>query len=272
MTSFAEQITGLAIPDFGAAEAQHPRIWWYHGNKQVKTAGSFYTKQAEFIEGLETPWAIDNRFDDEVGYSTPTLKVMFLTKRSQPFRDEKDPATGRRLKDVPRKWFLRWETGMQIYTELLMLIEGYEHPVVWCVDGLIGKAVDGKGGILKTYEGGLLAQAGRVAKKNLPPWSFWVPISTKRTADGKVAYEDTGYGSFVTPPAIQLPDNPMDTLFVGPELMERGGDILRSLPDWAKFKRMPEGAIEASYVIEEVKQLPSGRNVPQPIGDDGDTY
>lgn len=273
MASFAEQITDIAIPEVAGSEgAEAPRIWWRNGVKQAKTGGFFYTSDKEFPGGLEAPWATKEVYDGENGYVAERLRVAVLAKRSQPFRDPKD-ASGKRDRTQPRQWGLKWEPGMQIYTELLCFIEGYAGPVIWCADGLTGKAVDAA---LKAYKTGLLAEGSRVAKRALPWWSFWLPVSTKLAGDGKVAYEDTGFGSFVTPPALALGGNALDTLFVGAEVLAAGAEVLNdSFAAWAKTippHRLPGNVVEAEVV--EIKALPAGRNVPQAIGEDedGPTY
>lgn len=261
--SFADMIKDVAIPETaGRQNDDLPRIWWHNGVRQAKTGGSFYTKQAEFAGGLDAPWAQDERFEGEVGYSTVELKIAVLSYRTQPFvQQEKLPG-----EKFARKQFLtRWEPGAKLYTEVLCFIAGFREPVVWCSDGLTGKAVSSKTGILKTYEGGLLSQAEGIAGQQMPLWSFWLPIATKRTADGKIAYEDTGFGSFVTPPALLLPKDALDTLFVGPELLERGARIMRQHARWAQQKRLPENTIEAEYTVTATPALPAPRNVPVDI-------
>jgi hypothetical protein len=58
MSSFADQITDLAIPDTTQTIAfEPPKIWFHNGVKQAKTAGSFYTRASEFANGLGAPWA-----------------------------------------------------------------------------------------------------------------------------------------------------------------------------------------------------------------------
>lgn len=271
MATFAEQITDIAIPDVAPMDAvEAPRIWWYNGVRAAKTPGSFYTKSSEFPAGLGEPWQVDNRFEDEQGWSATTLKLAPLAVRAQPFRDPKG-ADGKRDRNQPRQWATRWEPGMQIYTEVLCLIDGYTGPVIFCSDGLFGKAVDGKGGILKTYQAGLLAEASRIAGRQMPLWSFWLPITSKRNGD-KIAYEDTGYGSFVVLPVLALPENPIDALFVGPDVLAKGAEILNtSFNKWSKTippHRLPGNTVEATYTVTEPAALPAPRNVPQVITPD----
>ena len=136
---------------------------------------------------------------------------------------------------------------------------------------MTGQAVTGKGGLLRSYIDGLLKEASRVAKRGLPLWSFWLPIATKRNGD-KNAYEDTGFGSFVTPPALFLPEKPMDTLFVGQDVMTRGAELLTEHEGWADARRSNATTVDAEYTVTDVPQLTAPvRNVPQPIEAD-DTY
>lgn len=259
--SFADRLADLTIPKTSVPlmTFEPPRIWFHNGDRKSKTAGSFYTKDAEFPGGLGAPWADDDRFDGETGFSTQTLKVAVLSYRSQPFSKTQDEQGRDRV-----KFEQHWEKGMSILTELLCLIEGNDEPVVWSMKGLTGKAVTGKGGILQQYKNGLMKDASRLAGQGLPPWAFWLPVASKRTADGKIAYEDTGYGSFITPPALTLPENPLDALFGGQDLIDRGEAALHQYPTWAETRRLPQNTVEGEVVYEAAQaQLPPGRNAPQ---------
>lgn len=267
MTSFADQITDLAIPETKLVTFEPPRFWYHNGVKQAKTAGSFYTRASEFAGGLSAPWAPEERFDGESGFSTSALRIAVLAFRSQPFKKWKDEEG----KDQTEFAF-KYEKGMTILTEILCMIEGYDGAAVWSMKGLTGQAVTGRGaGLLPAYTNGLLKEASRIARRGLPLWSFWLPIASKRVGE-KVAYEDTGYGSFITPPALFLPANAMDELFVGPDALQRGADLLKEYPEWDTTKRMPGGVVTAEFTVEETKALPPpSRNVPQLVGDD-DSY
>ena len=262
--SFADQIKDLALPDVPTRAAEFPRIGWRNGVKQAKTGGFFYARADEFPDGLGAPWHAEQVYDGEDGYKTEALKIVPIATRTQPFRDERDPVTNKAIKGS-RQWFTRFErgTGMQLFTEVLCLMEGYDGPVTFCSDGLTGKAV---GVALRAYENGLLQEAGRVAKQGLPMWTFWVPLATKTNGD-KIAYEDTGFGSFVTPPALALPENPLDALFVGSEVMERATAIYQQYAKWSTTLRLPNNTVEGEVLsITETKQIAApGRNVPQPL-------
>lgn len=267
--SFADQITALAIPDTKTVSFEPPRMWWHNGDRKSKTGGSFYTRASEFPEGLGEPWNAEERFEGEQGFATLKLNIAVLAYRSQPFRKYQDAAGRDRV-----EYATKWEKGMSIHTEVLCMVQGYTTgAVVWSMKGMTGQAVTGKSGIIRSYVDGLLREAGRVAKRGLPLWSFWLPISSKLLSGDKIAYEDTGFGSFVTPPALHLPVNPMDTLFVGQDMLTYGADLLREHEGWADARRLPEGTVNAEYTVEEPRQIaaPGGRNVPQPVADD-DTY
>lgn len=266
MTSFADQITALAIPDTKTVTFEPPRLWWHNGVKQAKTGGSFYTRASEFPAGLTDPWTPEERFEGEQGFATLKLNIAVLAYRSQPFRKYQDAAGKDRV-----EYGLKWEKGMSIHTEVLCMIPGYDGAAVWSMKGMTGQAVTGKGGIIRSYVDGMLREAGRIAKRGLPLWSFWLPIGTKLLATDKIAYEDTGFGSFVTPPALHLPANAMDVLFVGSDLLNRGAELLNEHEGWADARRMPEGTVEAEYTVSETPQIAAPRNVPVAV-DEGDTY
>lgn len=262
--SFADTIKGITIPQTAARDMDNQsRFYWHNGIRAAKTGGSFYAKQADFSGEFSPPWKADTRFEDEAGFGTTDLKIAVLAYRTQPFiQHEKLPGE----KYGRKEWFLKWEKGMKFYTEVLCFVEGYPDIAVWASDGLTGKAVTGKGGIIPSYEAGLLAQAEGVAGQPLPLWAFWLPISTKRVGD-KIAYEDTGFGSFVTPPALHLPKDAMETRFVGGELLERGARLMKQYARWATTKRLPENTVEAEYTVSAPAQIAAPRNVPQPITD-----
>lgn len=255
MGTFADEITSIAIDSQHTAAFEPSKIWWHNGVRQVKQPGHFYARAADFPAGIPG-WVDIEKFEGEAGLTIESVKLAVLTWRSQAFRKSDDPS-------VPGEWLIKWEPGATIYTELLCLIEGMDEPVIWAAKGLTGKAITGKGGILPTYQNGLLRNAVRVAGKALPHWTFWLPISSKRTADGKTAYEDTGHGSFVTPPALILPDDAMDVLYVGRDVLARGEEVLNEYHGWKDARRMPANTTHGEYYVEEPKALPAPKNAPQ---------
>lgn len=253
--SFADQISGATIPQVEMSTDEPPRIWWHNGVKNAKTSGNFYTKETELLHAPNPPWAQVDRFDGEVGFTTERLSIAVIGHRAQAFI--------RNGKDTPPTWLTKWEKGAQIYTEMLCFVPGIDGPVVWAMRGLTGKAVTGKGGILGTYQAGLLRDASKVAGKALPLWTFWLPIATLRDTAGKIVYSDTGHGSTVTPPALYLPKDALDTLYVGNDMLSEGALIREQYADWFKRRRGNEAA-------EETPAAPAYRNAPQQVEDDED--
>jgi hypothetical protein len=262
--SFADQIAD--IEDLPIDALEPGRMSWLHGVKQAKMPGVFYIKAANLSETPGAPWADDNeRFEGEDGYSTPKLQIAIIGFRSQWFVPDED-----RTKP-PKEWLLGYQEGIgaKKITEYLCLVEGINDPIVLSMSG------KNKGqpmwDIFKAYQNGLLKQGSRIAKRQLPVWSFWLPIANKRTPEGKTFYEDAKdgagntYGSVVTPPALYLPDNPLDTLYVGADIIRLGASIHNDFSEWFKVKRLPQGTVEGQVTVSATKALPPARNVPQPL-------
>lgn len=269
MTStFADQIAtiGDAIP---AATALEPgRIIWLHGIKQAKLPGAFYVKDTELNGTPAEPWKADNRFEEERGergYSTPALKIAVLGQRTQWF------IQGDRDNGTITQWIARYEEGSKKLVEFLVLVEGISEPMVLSASGM-NKAkplIDA----VYDYRNGLLKQASRIAKVQLPLWAFWLPFQNRLDSNGKTAYQEAAdgqgktYGSVVTPPALRLPPDAMDALFVGKETLERGAAIVAEYHNWPKTKRLSNDMVEGQVIT--VKALPEPRrNVPQALPDD----
>jgi hypothetical protein len=247
-----------SIEDLPIGQLEPGRIIWLHGHKQSKTPGVFYAKAAEFAATPAKPWSSDNRFDEEAGFSAAELRVAIIGWRQQWF---KQGAEGQ-----PPQYLTGYEVGAKKNVEVLCLVEGLDDPMVLSVSGM-NKAkpiLD----LIRSYEDGLLKQANRIARKSLPRWTFWLPIRSKEK-DGKIAYIDAtdsagkSYGSVVTPPALFLPDDAMETCFVGEDILRRGAEVHDMYREWFAAKRLPQGVVEGE-VIERLA-LPAPKNMPQPI-------
>lgn len=219
----------------------YPRIWWYNGSKQGGTNGHFYTNEREFPEGLPT-WTQVERYDDEVGYTADALRIAVIRRRSQAYSE--DRSTGNTVKT----WHPHYKPGLRIYTELLCLVDGIAEPVVWIVKGMLGKHVTSRMGILAAHSDATVKQAIPTWKGGgtVPPWAFWVPIVAPRTDKGKPVYTDTGYGSHVTLPALDMPLNVtrevLVSLYVGRELLDYGLEVYQASAEWAKTLRTNDDA------------------------------
>ncbi len=273
--SFLETIN--TIDDLPTGELAPGVIWWLHGAKagQTKAPGVWYAKATEFADVPPAPWELDNRFEDEQGYSTPELRLAVIGWRAQWFLQDKDNP-----KSLPR-YLPEYQDGANKHVEILVMIDGLDEPFIISVKGY--HRTKAMLDAIREYENSLLKQASRMAKRALPRWTFYLPIKNKLNSKGETEYTEaqdgTGksYGSVVTPPTLHLPSDAMESCFVGETVLRRGADIRTQYNDWFKQKRLAPNEIEASYTVEEVKALPApsatralpaGRNVPQPVTND----
>lgn len=248
-----------------------PRIWWHHGDPKGRPprGGDFYTRADYFADGLGAPWQEASRFSDEIGYSADTLHILPITYRVQAF--VKDEAG-------QRTYLPEWVKGASLHTELLCLVEGIEGPVVWSMKGTVGKAVtDPKGSIFATAKRTLTLEAERRLRKRVPPWAFWLPVTTLKEG-GKVKFVKLDQGSVVTPPMLELPPHStteelLNSLYAGRENIERCAALREEYATWRQERRanapaaqQPAQADEEGY--EPAAAPPARRNVPQPVSDD----
>jgi hypothetical protein len=261
-----------------------PRIWWHNGAKGSKgqpgTPGDFYTK-AEFFDGDlsgdGSPWKADTRFNDEPGFAAERLCFLVIHQRLQWYIDHQLTNGQKRT-----EWLPKYQDGARGRTEILCIAEGIDGAVVLSVKGTTGRALnqkpskDGAGGVIPQFRKAVIDLAGRKFRRTLPLYAFWLPISTKRTAKGDIAFEDTGFGSFVTPPALALPadangDGLLDILYPGDEMVQQAAEFWRQYEAWPRELRgnaPVEGETEAP--TEEPAAPP--RNIPQALTDDDLPY
>jgi hypothetical protein len=247
--SWQDQVLAVDPPTYEETTDYPPRVWWYNGVKQIGSPGIFYTKLEEHPgDALGKPWTLSKRPYDEVGYEAPGLHLAVIGARSEPFFAEKD-AAGKET----RRYIAQWVKGAKIYTEWLCFVNGMDYPVVLCSKGLTGKALAEAS---KEYRRRVLKPAEREIKRNLPPWSYWMPIATMTDDKGKVVFADTGHGSFVTPPALRLPDLAdaalIEKLFVGPDILARGVEVRAEYETWLKEKRAGVDTGEVAAVASAV--------------------
>jgi hypothetical protein len=221
-----------STPSFDDQQSGPGYVWWFNGTRAARTGGTFYTNREQLSTEPSDPWVPSTRFENEDGFETQDLRLAIIGYRQQAFRKEDDR----------RVYLDQWVPGAQLHTEVLALAEGIEAPIVWSCKGLTGKAVTGKTGIIPTYRNTLLRDAERTARRKLPLWAFWLPISTQLDAQGRVTYVSTGFGNnVITPPALHVPgtsiDQTMEELFVGNALIELGADLRGEYDTWLKQRR-----------------------------------
>ena len=261
---FDEETAGIGdIP--GSRDLEPGRINWLHGVKQGKMPGIFYVKDTEVTDVPGAPWEFDDsRFDEEKGYSAATLRIAFLGSRSQWF------IPGEKKGDLTT-WLPDYQAGAKKLTEHLVFAEGIPDVMVLSVSGMHKSKPITE--LLRSYWNGLLRQASRKVKRQLPPWSFWLPIANKRQ-DGKTHYieaEDAdgqSYGSVVTPPALYLPEDALNECWAGMDFIRMASEVRQQYVLWFEYKRETRSRDEPRAALPAPAPqlaLPPGRNVPQPI-------
>lgn len=246
-------------------------FYWYHGSNKggAKTPGVFFTKNTEVADAPDLPWQADNRFEDqpepEYGYSAASLWIAPILWHVQWYMPSKrDDGESNAQQRGPKQWLMGYEDGAQKQLDIVCLVEGIPDPMVLSAHGKnkSGALLD----ILNAYRNGLLRQAMFRARKSgrrvVPPWSYWLPIANKKTADGKTDYQKVydrngkETGAVVTPPALFLPPDAIDSLLVTPEQFRLGAEVYQSFLAWSR---------EPYTFTPNAPQLTDGRNVPEPI-------
>lgn len=198
MTNF-DDLKAAAAQTAAVADTNErlPRLGWRNGAKQAKTPGFFYISADDL--GPDVPsndWQEVNIYGEEIGYTATSLRLASIGHRMQAFLTEDTGA-----KYPTTTWLPRWEPGAKLFTEALVLVEGLPGIWSWNIKGMTGKAVTGKGGIFDQHKR-FVKTASAAISATFSPWAFWVTIGGKTDHKGGPLYEDTGFKSFVTPPAL----------------------------------------------------------------------
>jgi len=253
--SFVDSINAATLP---AAETSEdlPVFWFFNGDKRRQEPGVFYMKDGALWDDPTPPWQAGERFPGEKGWQAEVLRIALLGYRQQAFVSTSED--GRQS----RRYLAEWEPGASFLNEILCIAEGLgDDPVVWSCKGLTGKAVLGKGGMLQQYNGGLLSVARKLARqahgpeaaRKIPLHAFWLPIASERDAQGRVIYTDTGHGSTVTLPALQLPaeitEQTIDACYVGPERLEHLAEIRADFEASGWFARRRGNVAETTEAV-----------------------
>lgn len=245
--------------------------YWLHGSNKggAKTPGVLYVKDTEIADIPSDPWQNDGRYEDqenpERGFSAAMVRIAPIIWHAQWYMPERSEDDQPRRRRGPKRWIQGYQDGAQKHLDLICLVEGLSDPMVISADGQnkCGAFLD----ILSKYRNGLLRQATMRARKSgrraPPPWSYWLPVANKRTPDGKTdyvkVYDGAGKetGAVVTPPALFLPPDAIDSLLVTPEQFKQAADLYFAFQEWSKEQRV--------YVEQPQAQLTSGshRNVPE---------
>lgn len=245
------------------------RIQWRNGQPAASTPGHFFVEadrlEALGMEAPAEPWkpftAVFANGDSKDGYRCDAAKLQIIGVRQQ---DATRDADGRLTFLTQRSDRNNRPDGWTVVVEMLCGIEGFDTPVV-----IRSRTIKTSMAlIIEIYSKmrDLRRDAGKLAGKALPPWFFFAPVAGAKDAKGKVVYEKTK-GAMVTPPRLVLPAGEgrdlYNALYVGREFVQWGEAAYQERADWLKE---PIGVSEAPPVV--VPAL-SGKNVPQPIEDDG---
>lgn len=258
MTGFADMVKNTDIPevgDFGRYDGP-PRIRWSNGTKSKQRGipdvpGTFYASE-KTLAGFEpgAPWQRVERYEDEVGYEAEELRVIFISRRSQPFSEEK---VGNR---TVRTYQQEWTPGVSksVFTEYLCYVDGFGAEgigfglVVLGVKGMVGKRMEEE---LSRFRKEVLSPASAVISQGkgqtvrAPLFLFAVEIAPERNPNGAYAFSDTGHGSVVQLPVMRIPakvtDQTFSQMYVGPDLLGELKDVYNEYREWRDTKRANRG-------------------------------
>lgn len=212
-----------------------PRIWWRYGTPPA-TAGFFYTPADQWHGDLPAPWAEAEVFSGERGWVTRALELCPVLRRAQPYR--KASQGGR----IWRDYAPRWEPGMQIHSEVLVLIRGIDEPAVWSYHGATGAVVERRpDGVWAVAKVRLADEASRQLRRHIGLSAFWLPLGPVMDPRGKPVFARLEQGAQLNHVALRLPDVTDDELldrqYVGHEILERVIDLQAEYADWPKQRR-----------------------------------
>jgi hypothetical protein len=270
-TDFMDKDTQYEEQSGGTSDG-YARIYWMNGTPRDKTPGRFWAFPDWLVDAgvsFGAPWKqADHTFSD--GNSKPivaasALHVAPICWRQQNFL--KDDSGG------VASWLPLGKRGKfgpdeGVCLEMLCLVEGLSEPVVLSAKS-IKTAMAWLATILPEYR--KLRDAVKQSRggKAVPPWWFWLAIRSAIDPQTKQPIYEKTIGTMVTPPTWVLPGDlasreTWKAMYVGNDMADIGEAAYAAARDWARQ------AIGDSRQPAETAAAPAGRNVPQPIEDDGD--
>jgi hypothetical protein len=227
----------LAAFDDADLLPMYPFFWWRHGDRRQKTPGVFYAR-AEDHPDAGPPWEPSSLYDGEDGLVAQALNIAVVAVRTTPFRTVKGP-DGKTVREYEREW----REGMSVHTEILCLAEGLSGLSVLSLKGLSGKAFTARGGILDRARD--VVRAVNVDGRRPPLAALWIAIATERDKSG-IVYRDTGYGSYVTLPALAWHEDEPAEIWAKHRVPDGALDFVAQMSDevrrWKQYSRARDGA------------------------------
>ena len=235
-----------------------PRISWLSTTKTTGIVGKFYARASQ-LPDLLAPWENAELFDDEDGFTASSLRIVVIRTRTQAYTEE--TTNGIRTKT----WHPHWKANanMRLYTEILCFIEGNEDVVVWPVKGLVGRGVTAmKSESIFAAMRDVATEAKKTAKRDIPAFMFWTPITQPLDRKNRLITTDTGYGSSVIIPKIGFDIAKIDrdlcaSLYVGKTMMEKAQTAFEEYRDWSKEMRTNDEVPAEPAVQEPARNTPT---------------
>jgi hypothetical protein len=215
-------------------EAVYATIQWHNGQQSHKKSpgimgkGGFFINSREQRKAASLPnWAEDEIVfesgDSETGPATTRERMAFIRSR----RCWQHKEDGRVMYS---HWndYAKGKTGKQ---QWIVAVEGCSEIFVLSVKGTTGMAIEAA---LNEHSKKVVSAARTLAKKNLPPYAFWIELT-----GGEFAKVGQGNdSSWVTPPRIVLPEqidrNFLVKSFVGQENLTAFQQAFKEAETWAQ--------------------------------------
>ena len=248
-----------------------PRINFYHGVPAADSPGVFFLKQALTSATPGGPWkAIRKSFGvdkKEDGYAAAELRIAPIAVHEV---WQTEDASGALVTHA------EYTAGAKYNYRILCFAEGIVDKDGALTPCIVSGSGTNKGGALRAiitaHVRGLIRLAKDATGGNVPMHTFWLPIGTKRDANGEPVYvasrPDDPQSIAVTPPIARYPAGTpaelMESLFVGADLLTQGEHVKNELQRTLlplTASRLTEGAA----VVNALPLRSAGRNVPQPL-------
>lgn len=241
-----------------------PVMQWLRGAERPPLPGKFYLRERDFGRTApDAPFVADEVFDGEGGYTASVARLLVIGTRKTVYIPTIVKYNGR---DQRRKeWLPHWkpelrEKGGKILTEALVLVEGVGDPVVFQVSGMNGMEFDKA---LRRFRAELIGpvsmKARAVIGRPLPTFAFWMPLSGLTPKGKPNVVKIEAFGSFATPPLLDLPDIDIAGVDEWAEQLAAPGGMVAFAAELAKEH---EGWLKSNRYLDREARLGSQASEP----------